>query len=426
MDHERGFSSWAHRLPGSFTRPMRGPGLALVLVLSLCLGFGAPALQAQSKDRLAPSAQARAAHQNCHMCHGSHQNLSLLRSVPGKAAKPLQFSKMDSNCLLCHQGPAAPMVDQGASKLPTWTGTGSSHIDGPFLDRAKSYARVVDLAPNRKAQLKSQCTGCHDPHAKDRPAYLVSRAFDAFGKPLKERPTTVAQICFACHAGFQSARSLRTLGDVGALFRPEAVSAHRPGAQAQKRQDLPSLRAGLFKGTLDCTSCHDNPNPAGPRGPHGSTYPHLLKAPFGREGDVATFGSRGDDLCLSCHDRTSILGNQSFPWHAQHIGGFTAATRQPAAGAPRSVPSPGPSFARAVGRLQPWAGLAPSGGVGKPTACATCHDGHGSTRYPALMAFDTAVVSRASVGVIDYQRTGLGHGSCTLSCHGYDHVQTRY
>lgn len=381
-------------------------------------------LKAQTLVSGLPSAKAQGAHGDCRLCHASHWFRNASKAVPGQAMKSTRFSEMDANCLACHQGPANPPVDLGASKLPQWIGQGSSHIDGPFLNAARSYSRAVAVAPNQKTLLKPQCTACHDPHAKDRPAYLRSQGFDAYGRPLKERATTVAQLCFACHAGPDSIRSLGTQRDLGALFRPEAVSAHRPGVGAQKRQDLPSLRSGLFRGLLDCTSCHDNSNSTGPRGPHGSSYPHLLKALYGRESEVAAVGSHGDDLCYTCHDRASILGNQSFPWHAQHIGGFTAA-------ALRTVPTilrPAPQAIPTPRGWSPWADFAAgsAAGVGKPTACATCHDSHGSLRYPALISFDETVVSRASVGGVDFQRTGWGHGSCTLSCHGHDHVQTQY
>jgi hypothetical protein len=69
---------------------------------------------------------------------------------------------------------------------------------------------------------------------------------------------------------------------------------------------------------------------------------------------------------------------------------------------------------------------APLAGFGEPTPCATCHDPHGSLNNPSLIRFDPAVVTRSSVGGVDFYRSGLGHGTCTLTCHGYDHVQAKY
>jgi predicted CXXCH cytochrome family protein len=324
----------------------------------------------------------------------------------------------------CHQGPAVPQADLGASKLSTWAGTGSSHVDGPFLERARTFARLVDKGRGRSPVLKAQCGACHDVHAKDHATSLSPMAFDPQGKALKARPTLSAQVCYGCHAGPEAARLSRNDPDLGALMRQGVASSHAPGATAASRTDLPSLRTSLFTGALDCTSCHDNPNPAGPRGPHSSPYPKLLKANYGREGDIATAGNRGDDLCFSCHDRGSILGNQSFPFHFQHLMGFTGIA--PVKGGQSRMPPWLANGARPVARTSPL-GTAPlAAGVGQPTPCATCHDPHGSAKNAALIAFDKAVVTRASVGVVEYQRTGLGHGNCTLSCHGYDHVQTRY
>lgn len=398
-------------------------GLNASALRAQATGVSSASIKAQGSEASVPSAKAQAAHGDCRSCHGSHWRVLSQKTVPGRVQLVGPFSEMDAKCLQCHQGPSSPAVDHGASKLPMGVGRGSSHVDGLFLERAKGYSRLVISGPNKKVLLKSQCTGCHDPHAKDRHAYLRARAFDSLGKPMNVRPTTVAQICFACHAGPDAVRTLGQQSDLGTLFRPEAASAHRPGARAQARQDLPSLRSGLFKGTLDCTSCHDNSNATGPRGPHGSIYPHLLKAAFGREGDPASPGAQRGDLCFTCHDRTSILGNQSFPWHNQHIEGFSPATRLPRAGSlqPSStstrIPNP---------RVMSWARLGSAESLGQPAACSTCHDSHGSARWPALIGFDPAVVSRASLGVLEFQRLGLGHGSCTLSCHGHDHVQTRY
>jgi hypothetical protein len=38
------------------------------------------------------------------------------------------------------------------------------------------------------------------------------------------------------------------------------------------------------------------------------------------------------------------------------------------------------------------------------------------------MNFDPGIVT----GARNYQSTGTGHGTCTLSCHGKDHAGTSY
>ncbi|HJU84192.1 MAG TPA: cytochrome c3 family protein [Holophagaceae bacterium] len=318
--------------------------------------------------------------------------------------------------MVCHEGARKGAADQ-ATKLPDWTGAGSTHIDGPLSARSRNYARMLDVSQRKAMILQNTCTGCHEIHAKDDAARLRTTAFDERGQLLPVKRSTVAQVCFGCHAGTEAARLLHGDSDIGALFVKGAGSSHQPGLRASDTSGFPSLRLGLFQGTLDCTSCHANPNPAGPKGPHTSPFPFLLRAAYGREADLAVTGDRSNELCYSCHDKNSIQGNQSFPLHAQHIQGFTGS-----AGAQYRRPDAFmglPIFAR------PRSGQTPAG-FGRPTACATCHDPHGSPTSPSLIRFDPAVVSRSSYGLVEFQRTGLGHGSCTLSCHGYDHVQSRY
>jgi hypothetical protein len=395
-------------------------------VAMACLWTGAyaqtPRLQSPSK------AKAAVAHGECRLCHRPHttamaQNAKAALAKKGSTA--FQTSALDEVCLSCHQGPSAPATDLGASKLPAWSGNGSSHIDGPILERARTFARSVDRGSGRRTVLRMQCDGCHDVHAKDRTSSLSPMAFDAQGKYLRTKPVNTSQMCFGCHAGPEAARLSKGESDLGALMGPSAISSHRPGATAAARPDLPSLKSGLFGGTLDCISCHNSSNAGGPSGPHASSNAHLLKAPYGREGDVATTGTRANDLCFTCHDRISIEGNQSFPLHAQHISGFT--------GLSASKVAPKNSSARRTlqdlsqgWRASPLPGGASFAGFGQPTACATCHDAHGSGKNAGLVAFDPAIVTRSSVGVISYQKTGLRQGNCTLTCHGYDHVQTRY
>lgn len=403
----------------------RGSGSAIVrCLLPILASFGG--LIGGDIPKAPPQrTKAASAHGDCRICHRAHTSGMAItgKSSTGLAKAQPKASGVDMICLDCHQGPSVPARDQGASKLPIWAGTGSSHVDGPFLDRARSFTKVTDRGDGRKLTLRVQCDGCHDVHPRNQSSNLLSLAFDAQGKVQRLRPTTVSQVCFGCHAGSDAVRFLKGEGDLGALMGPSAQSAHRPGSTARGRTDLPSLRSGSFVGTLDCTSCHDNGNPNGPRGPHSSPFPSLLKAAYAREGDLSLVGARGNDLCYGCHERASIEGNQSFPWHAQHLSGFTGmgATRNSKVGS-----APKRSGAAVLQGLRATGFTAGPGGFGQPTTCATCHDPHGSTQQPALVAFDPAVVGKSSVGSVAFQRTGFRQGTCTLTCHGYDHVQTRY
>lgn len=372
-----------------------------------------PPLMSRTKSGLS------SAHRNCAVCHKGHMGVAPARSKAGLA-------NPDQACLVCHEGPnASPMAD-GAPKLPAWTGQGSGHLKGRFSSRrGEDYTRTVRTG-GRTLKLTQDCTGCHDPHGKERGRLRVT-AFDARGQLLGRRPQSVAEVCFGCHAGPEAAPLQSGQSDLGALFAKGTASSHAIGATAAGRSELPSLRTSTFKGPLDCGSCHGNPDPSGANGPHISTQAAILKASFGREKDLARLGERANDLCFLCHDKQSILANQSFSFHGQHLSGFTnsgslAAQRQ----APALSEAAAVLGLRSPRDFRPGRSGAYLPGYGEPATCATCHASHGSLRQPSLIEFDRSVVSPSSVGAPSFQRIGLGRGTCTLSCHGYDHVQTRY
>lgn len=376
-------------------------------------------IQRSPATQAAPSVKSQV-HKACATCHRSH-------NVPrGGEKKLIKTASVDALCLPCHEPGKSAFMTELAPKLPAWTGgEGSGHLKGRFSSRrTESYSRVVTSDTGQRVQLAQDCAACHDSHGRER-GKLRRLGFDNRGQLLDRRPQSVAEVCFGCHAG-QEAALLRTSGpDLGLLFAKGAMSSHRIGATAAGRPELPSLRSGLLSGGLDCTSCHDNPDPGGARGPHASPHVALLKASYGRERDMARLGERVNDLCLVCHDRASIFANQSFGFHAQHLKGFTTSTST----AGRMGVQQEAQAALGIRTVRDLRSARAGGfiaGRGEPTACATCHASHGSLRQPSLVEFDTSVVSPSSLGAPIFQRTSLGHGTCTLSCHGYDHVQTRY
>lgn len=358
-------------------------------------------------------------HGTCIACHKNHHG-------GGRTDSKRPRAMTDQLCLSCHEGMnALPSADL-APKLPAWSGQGSGHTKGRFSSRrAETYVRTIQVGQSKVIRLVQDCSGCHDSHGKERGKPRLT-AFDARGQLLDRHPQSVAEVCFGCHAGPEAAPLSSGSPDLGQVFGKGVSSSHRIGATASDRPDLPSLRTSAFQGRLDCISCHDNPNPAGARGPHVSANAALLKAAFGRERDMGRMGDRVNDLCLLCHDKQSILGNQSFAFHGQHMLGFTGGSPS-TAGPVRPLSEAASALGiRSPRDFRPGRSGAFQPGYGEPTTCATCHASHGSLRQPSLIEFDRLVVSASSVGGPSFQRSGLGHGTCTLSCHGYDHVQTRY
>ena len=345
-----------------------------------------------------------------------------------RVARVSPAARQDQICLSCHEGlNTQAAARESAPKLPSWSGEGSDHLLGrPGARKMEIFIRTVQ-ANGRTIRVGQGCNGCHDPHGKER-GRLRATAFDARGQLVERKPQFVAEVCFGCHAGSEAAPLTHGSSDVGQLFSRGISSGHSLGATAASRPELPSLRTSAFQGKVDCISCHDNPDPTGARGPHASSFSSLLKAGFGREKDLARLGTRANDLCYLCHDRQSIAANQSFAYHNQHMTGFT----QSGSGASKRAASSGLAEAAAIlgvrsaKDLRPGRGGAYLPGYGEPSTCATCHVSHGSMRQAALIEFDRAVVSPSSMGSVSFQRSGLGHGTCTLTCHGYDHIQTRY
>jgi hypothetical protein len=95
-------------------------------------------------------------------------------------------------------------------------------------------------------------------------------------------------------------------------------------------------------------------------------------------------------MCAKCHDLSgSILQNQSFPFHSEHV-------------------------------------------VNQGTACATCHDSHGinggsAAENSSLMNLDLSLVAPdTKTGLLRYRDLGFHHGECYLTCHGVAHSPKSY
>ena len=74
---------------------------------------------------------------------------------------------------------------------------------------------------------------------------------------------------------------------------------------------------------LECSDCHDNDGGPGaggngPKGPHGSRWEYLLKYRYETRGSVVE-NAASYRLCYDCHQRASILGDESFSDHKKHV-----------------------------------------------------------------------------------------------------------
>lgn len=356
----------------------------------------APA-RGRSVDPREPMPHPTVADNACTSCHKVHSADS--------PSRLLRFANQQDNCTNCHNGGVARTNILDELRKPSGHGVLMARGRHDPNEDPRVMGRHVD------------CVDCHNPHAaraslpeparSSTPALLdpttrfvsgVSRT----GRVLEEARFEY-ELCFKCHAdGITRPRQ----GDISRQitqtntrleFQTSNPSFH-PVIGPRQSSDvvslIPPLRAGSVIG---CTDCHNSDSVSsggmgGASGPHGSIYEPLLIDNYATA-DFTAESPRAYSLCYRCHDRQSILGDESFPLHNAHV-------------------------------------------VRGRTACATCHDAHGisrtqggSTTNSNLINFDLSVVQPASGGLggrIEYVDTGRFSGSCTLTCHGVTHVQFQY
>lgn len=322
---------------------------------------------------------------SCHLAHNAPHRAQLLYDRPAQL------------CITCHDGIGGPSI------LPV--------VDQRYGHRIN---RLVDerRRPEDRAWGSRfvTCTDCHNPHAAAKdlfklvptlanqgplipPALREVPGVTLSGAPI-ERAFYYYEVCFRCHSDrpvLVANRIIRQQDDFGNIrrqFLPTAASAHPVVFPSRATDEVPSLLPALrTRRMISCQECHNNPNgiSAGGMevdGPHTSRYEHLLVARYDTR-DFTIESPQSYALCYRCHDRTSILNDESFPLHRNHI----------------------------------VRGRAP---------CSACHAAHGVTgsaaQHSHLINFDLAIVG----GQRFYQDTGRFRGTCTLACHGVNHLNLTY
>lgn len=322
--------------------------------------------------------------QNCHQTHGAPGHQRLLRSVAEEGL-----------CLDCHSGQVATYNIQNE------------------INKAVSHDPAAYLAIHDAAETASvgtphvECSDCHNPHAMETPTMTTS--FIALGATLARVKGITAsgsaiaevnneyEVCFRCHG--DSAVQINGLiprqapsANLRLDFSTGNASFH-PVVTGLSGASVPSLKPGIPHGSqVRCTDCHNNDqsrrfNGSGPDGPHGSAYDFLLQSNY------TTTSPNSESafeyaLCYRCHDRQSILNDDSFKEHQEHIS--------------------------------------------EDVACSACHDPHGvsgttgtGSDHTHLINFDLRYVFPRN-GVLKFEDQGFRKGSCTLICHGEDHDDEDY
>jgi len=317
----------------------------------------------------------------CENCHNPHS----------AATKPrlMNFTPEENNCLDCHNGNvAAKNIQAQLSKTNRHNVYGYTGIHDPTEENWTVTKHV-------------ECEDCHNPHAANNTTAVAPnvKGVNAGVKGINQSGNPVNpvqyeyEICYRCHTGNPWSPPSPTnrqisQNNVRLEFASGNPSYHAVAAVGVNTS-VPSLIAPwTTTSRLYCSDCHSSDGTGSPAGPHGSTYPRILKLQY-LTADNTTESAAAYALCYSCHSRTSIRGNNSFGEHSKHLG--------------------------------------------ERTPCNACHDPHGisstqgnSTNNSNLINFDLSIVSPLSNGTLRFEDTGLHHGRCYLRCHGENHNGLSY
>jgi predicted CXXCH cytochrome family protein len=318
----------------------------------------------------------------CENCHRPH--------AAGQKSRLENFAGEEANCFSCHNGNvAAKNIQVELTKASVHSSAATTGVHDPTENLINSTRHV-------------ECEDCHNPHASKVQTASAPAASGALNgvAGVNSAGTTVSaitnqyEVCYRCHADSTNrgpARVTRQTVQTNTRLEFQASnSSFHPIAAAGKNTGVPSLIAPLTVTSLIyCTDCHNNnqgPNAGGtgPNGPHGSTFTPLLERRLeitDNQNESAAIYA----LCYKCHSRTSILSDAGFRYHNKHI-------------------------------------------VDEKSACTTCHDSHGVAGTSRLINFNTAYVTKSTSRGTGptFTTTGTGRGSCTLTCHGYDHNPETY
>ncbi len=322
-------------------------------------------------------------HRQCESCHQPH-------SAPS-GPYLLKKQTVGQSCLSCHDGGVGQNGPNIAADLDKF----SRHDTNSPVDQP-------DHIPN-----EATCNDCHEPHTMRAMATPAPGVPGNFGRIDGVTAAGVAtptarfgyEVCFKCH-GDRAATAPRvsrriTQSNTRLQFSPTAVSFH-PVEAAGRNSDVPSLRPGYTTASvIGCDDCHNSDTGAkaggaGPNGVHGSREPGLLVARY-ETTDHTSESAAAYALCYRCHERSSILADQSFRRHRKHVSGEQA-------------------------------------------PCSTCHDGHGISSAQGtvvnnahLINFDTSIVGPDPVTRrLEYISKGPRAGTCYLTCHGKRHSPLSY
>jgi predicted CXXCH cytochrome family protein len=343
--------------------------------------------------------------ETCHTPHFAPTAEHLLNFTAGTDP----FSCTTSGCHASSPGP--PHLAAGGRAEGASTDIGaqirkvSAHHETPGLVSATLRRRGTS---SRSGFPGVGCADCHNPHVgtsnKAEAPYASGLLRGVSGVDrnggIVSAVTYEYEVCFKCHGDNSPNPEMihRVISGTNTrlAFAVDNPSYH-PVVEVGKNFDVPSIPSS-FRPTMSvsqqiyCTSCHAD-DEGGSRGPHGSSFRPILKERY-ETGDSTIESFDNYALCYRCHDRASILRDDSFRKKTM------AATRS---------------------------GGGHSGHLAAGIPCSACHDPHGvadngatgTGSHTHLINFDVHIVGPNPPPV--FRDSGAFSGSCTLTCHGFAH-----
>jgi Doubled CXXCH motif (Paired_CXXCH_1) len=461
--------------PGVIAATWGNPGGLPVYRLAVAVP-GAPDAQPQlgapdlSPHETSPSLDS----DTCAQCHSAHTASSspllsasgstppgstsyLLPSLTGVGSMALSAtassSPSDAICLTCHDGNGA------SSKVQSPTAAAISAVD-----QSSSEYFSHDAASDATLQ----CATCHNPHiATGAPAIQTATGWTIAGAQLSvsgsvalngnagttptytiqdgsagHQPTREYELCLKCHTGEAVASNAgqppsRYQLDKGIELNPANYSYHPvEGAGRNTTAAMALSLAGTspYKmwnfttdGTVRCVNCHADsskyssttaPAAGSDLAPHSSQYRGILIQNYRDrvlKSSGEAYAAADSALCLVCHAEEGFVSNASgaptnFRLHQEHLTGLAGKGN-----GGTDIDTPGAGQGNAI--------------------CAECHFRiHGTAlayqvgdrSNTRLVNFAPNVLPEGATGTLKWTATGVGTGTCTLTCHGYDHVAKSY
>ena len=340
----------------------------------------------------------------CLNCHDPHGWSDATGAIP-----MLAIAREEALCMTCHDGaPARSNVALEVGKpFAHPVTTLSGRHSGPGESQPGDFA--VSPVDHRHAE----CADCHNPHLVSsdrvapangamsrttlgvsrvlvqnggpgaRPTYLFAAGADTLTAPVAEY-----QLCFKCHSSWVLQPTGQT--DLAAALNPANASYHPVEAAGRDPGISPAAFApGWSAASLTrCDDCHGSDFPGAPRGPHGSIYRYILKAPY--EASSQPHLSTSGELCFSCHS------------YAVYADPASPATMRAA------------SRFNAPGTLKGHAEHAAAS-----VSCYACHVTHGAAYQRHL------IVTGRFPGITAFSETPTG-GTCQSSCHAPQSYTANY